>query len=133
MATQTISKALRDLATLRQRPVLCLYHDQSAGEGLDARCLQQVLDIASQLEKSDKLSIMIDSPGGDIEVAYRIVKVLRQFAEDVEVLVPNWAKSAATFVCLSANSIHMGPNGELGPLDPQTGDPTGRSRRISAP
>jgi hypothetical protein len=135
MATQTaptVSDLLRELATLRQSPVLCLYHDQSAGEELDDRCLQQVLDVAPQLEQSDKLSIMIDSPGGDIESAYRIVKFLRQFAENVEVLVPNWAKSAATFVCLSADSIHMGPNGELGPLDPQTVDPTGKARRISA-
>ncbi len=135
MATQTaptVSELLRDLATLRQRPVLCLYHDQSTEEGLDDRCLQQVLRISSQLEQSDKLSIMIDSPGGDIENAYRIVKLLRQFAKDVEVLVPNWAKSAATFVCLSADSIHMGPNGELGPLDPQILDPTGRSQRVSA-
>ena len=123
---------LSTLATHRQRPVLCLYHDQVADEGLDEDCLIRVLELVPALAGCKQLSIMIDSPGGDIECAYRIVRAIRQHADDVEVLVPNWAKSAATFVCLSANRILIGPDGELGPLDPQTKDPSGRSRPVSA-
>ena len=47
-------------------------------------------------------------------------------------LVPYWAKSAATLFCLGADTIHMGKEGELGPLDPQVLERTGNSSRISS-
>ena len=72
------------------------------------------------------------SLGGDIESAYRMVLALRESVEDIEVLVPYYAKSAATFFCLAADSIHMGRYGELGPLDPQRFDRTGSDRPVSS-
>ena len=33
--------------------------------------------------------------------------------------MPDMAKSAATILCLGADSILMGPSGDLGPIDPQ--------------
>jgi membrane-bound ClpP family serine protease len=35
--------------------------------------------------------------------------------------VPRQAKSAATLIAIGADEIHMGPLGELGPIDPQLG------------
>jgi hypothetical protein len=49
----------------------------------------------------------------------------------LDVYVPDYAKSAATFLCLGADMIIMHKNAELGPLDPQIKDPKGR-RYISA-
>jgi hypothetical protein len=34
-------------------------------------------------------------------------------------ILPDMAKSAATLMCLGADSIVMGPGGDLGPVDPQ--------------
>jgi len=48
------------------------------------------------------------------------------------VLVSRWAKSGATFLCLGANTIYMGQNAELGPLDTQLSDPRGSRFRKSA-
>ena len=61
-----------------------------------------------------------------------MVLAFRESVEDIEVLVPNIAKSAATFFCLAADSIYMGRHGELGPLDPQMLDRTGSARPVSA-
>ena len=117
---------LEDLATLRQRPVLYLQGD------MDYNSVSLVRAAAPLFEEFNRLSILLVSLGGDIASAYRMVLALRSSVDDIEVLVPDLAKSAATFFCLAADSIHMGKHGELGPLDPQLIDWTGSSRPVSA-
>ena len=121
-----IQSALQGLATKRRRPILCFYGD------MDQESVQMVRHIAPQLKASNELSVLLDSPGGYIDAAYRIVLTLREHAKDIEVLVPQWAKSAATFFCLAANTIYIGRYGELGPLNPQRLNPKGSAMRISA-
>ena len=121
-----LDSLLDRLAISRGRPVLCLSCD------MDWTCVAEVRRISEQLEGVDELSILLDSSGGDIECAYRSILALRDVVDDIEVLVPGWAKSAATFFCLAADSIHIGRYGELGPLDPQRRDRTGSSRPVSA-
>ena len=121
-----IQSALQGLATKRRRPILCFYGD------MDQESVQGVRRIVPQLKASNELSVLLHSPGGSIEEAYRIVLTLREYAEDIEVLVPQWAKSAATFFCLAANTIYIGRYGELGPLDPQRLNLKGSAIRISA-
>ena len=123
---QEIQKALQDLAIKRRRPVLCFCGD------MDTESVQRVRSIAPQLKVFDKLSVLLDSPGGYIEDAYRIILTLREYAQDIEVLVPQWAKSAATFFSLSANIIYIGQYGELGPLDPQRLNLQGSLKPVSA-
>lgn len=72
-------------------------------------------------KKKDVLLILI-SKGGSIEPAYQISKICKSFAkESFIVAVPRMAKSAATLIALGADEIHMGPLGQLGPIDPQIG------------
>ena len=78
------------------------------------------------------LRVVLQSAGGDIHCAFRLANLVRQHCERLEVIVPAYAKSAATFFCLSADQISLGPLGELGPLDAQTQDPRHDARRISA-
>lgn len=42
------------------------------------------------------------------------------------VVVPNQAKSAATLLAMGAHAILMGPTSDLGPVDPQFQNPSGR-------
>ena len=49
---------------------------------------------------------------------WRIISLFREFAQEVNVLVPYGAYSAATLICLGADEILMGRKGELGPIDP---------------
>ena len=122
---EAISKALRILANKRGRPVLCLLGN------MEPESVRKVRSLAGELKEFDTLSILLHSPGGDIEGAYRMVLALREYAEDIEALVPRWAKSAATFFCLAADTIYMGRHGELGPLDPQMLDLRGSELRRS--
>lgn len=67
-----------------------------------------------------KLDVIVDSGGGDIDAAYNLANLLRKFGtEELNFIVPRWAKSAATLLVCSGDSIVMTPVAELGPLDPQ--------------
>lgn len=73
-------------------------------------------------DKSKDIMLMIVSSGGSVEPAYQISKLCKEYSKErFVVVVPRQAKSAATLIALGADEIHMGPLGELGPIDPQVG------------
>jgi hypothetical protein len=65
------------------------------------------------------LHVMISSPGGDGEIALRLVRSAQQRCRNLTVVLPDQAKSAATLFALGAHAILMGPTSDLGPVDPQ--------------
>jgi hypothetical protein len=65
------------------------------------------------------LHLMLVSPGGDGEVAVRLVRMAQARCAHMTVIVPDEAKSAATLLALGAHEILMGPTSDLGPVDPQ--------------
>lgn len=83
-------------------------------------------------KKGERLDIVIDSLGGDIDAAYKLVQLVRARYSEIGVYVPRFAKSAATFLCITANEIVMCRTAELGPLDAQVQDPRDPDSFISA-
>ena len=71
------------------------------------------------MPKGLKLDILIYSSGGQIDVAWPLVNLLREYTDDIHALIPWRAHSAATLLVLGANSIGMGPLASLSPIDPQ--------------
>ena len=69
--------------------------------------------------KEGRANLIIDSYGGQADVAIRINDVLREVGRDVQVLVPRNAFSAATMLALGGTKIVMHPLACLGPIDPQ--------------
>ncbi|MBI4369246.1 MAG: hypothetical protein HY547_03340 [Elusimicrobia bacterium] len=81
-------------------------------------------DIGAFGDLLDKVSqtpvdLFIHSPGGDIDVAEKIILMCRRKATRFRIIVPNLAKSAATLIALGTDEIVMGYTSELGPIDPQ--------------
>jgi hypothetical protein len=74
-------------------------------------------------EPVQSLDLMIHSDGGDGIVPWRVMTLLRERAERVNVLVPHRAFSAATLTALGADEIVMHPMGMLGPIDPSVNTP----------
>jgi hypothetical protein len=69
---------------------------------------------------ADVGSLMITSPGGDANVAEKLLLMCRErFSKGFNVIVPDFAKSAATMIALGSDKILMGYLAELGPIDPQ--------------
>ena len=67
----------------------------------------------------EDLHLLLHSPGGDGEVAIRLVRAAQSRCRELTVIVPDQAKSAATLLSLGAHHIMMGPASDLGPIDPQ--------------
>lgn len=85
--------------------------------------LDQIYSALSTSSPRDQnLLLILLSRGGIIEPAYQISKLCKMYAKErFVVTVPRQAKSAATLIALGADEIHMGPLGQLGPIDPQLG------------
>lgn len=69
------------------------------------------------------LDLFLESGGGDIDVAAKIVKLCRAYCKKFSVLIPFYAKSAATLIAVWADEIVMTKSAELGPVDPQVHHP----------
>lgn len=110
----------------------CFYQNQGVGEEIDRNLVIQIRSALKELGHVKSLTVLVDSPGGDADAAFHLVRALRQYTDRLEVIVANWAKSGATLVCLGADKILMGKDGELGPLDAQLRDPSGSAIPISA-
>lgn len=75
--------------------------------------------------KQERLVVVLDTPGGYIEVVQRIVETLRYHYAYIDFIVPNSAYSAGTVLAMSGDSIYMNYYSRLGPIDPQVMGATG--------
>ena len=78
-----------------------------------------VLNFKKENPDIQEIDFIINSPGGSAPDAYRIIRTLRNNFETVNIIVPFWAKSAATLLALGGSSIIMDEFAEFGPLDAQ--------------
>ena len=75
-------------------------------------------DVASKIP-GKAIDFIIQSPGGLAEATETRVDHLRSRFDDIRVIVPGTAKSAATMLAMCADQIVMDELSELGPTDPQ--------------
>lgn len=73
----------------------------------------------------ERLTFILETPGGSIEVVQRIVETLRHHYRYVDFIVPNTAYSAGTVLVMSGDAIYMNYYSRLGPIDPQVMSATG--------
>lgn len=94
-----------------------------SGRGNGTIDLADAAPIGSMLDaigNCNNLDLLLNSPGGYGEAAEKIIQICRDHCRrQFRVLVPNYAKSAATLIALGADKIVMGYLSELGPIDPQ--------------
>ncbi len=100
---------------------LALLEPETSIDNYELDRIFSALQAGNAAKEKDILLILL-SPGGQIEPAYQISKLCKTYArERFTAVVPRNAKSAATLIALGADEIHMGPLGQLGPIDPQLG------------
>ena len=71
------------------------------------------------LDPERELHLVLATPGGDGEVAVRMIRAMQARCSRLVIIVPDMAKSAGTLMCLGADRILMAPFSDLGPVDPQ--------------
>lgn len=76
-------------------------------------------ELLAGCDRAQPLHLMLSSPGGDGEIAVRLLRAMQARCSRLTIIVPDMAKSAATIMCLGADELLMGPASDLGPVDPQ--------------
>ena len=104
----------------RDSKIWCIVHN-----GRDHICgptMYSLFEERDKIGRGKKIEILLHSPGGHPDIAYKAMKFIRRRFSEVNVIVPVVAKSAATLMCLAADKIYMGEFAELGPIDIQIDD-----------
>lgn len=95
--------------------------------GQEAQIGKDVVDLLGplldKLKNPKKISLILYTQGGDTLAAWSLVNLLREFCDDLEVILPSKCYSAGTLVCLGADRIVMAKQACLGPIDPSVNGP----------
>jgi hypothetical protein len=82
--------------------------------------------------KSESCRLVLSTPGGDPDAAFRIARALiHHYQKGFSLLVPDICKSAGTLVAVGATELIICDQGELGPLDVQLSKPDELVERTS--
>ena len=120
-------RLIREIEARTQRVLLCYV---SEGRLIDREDVLHLEALLHAVEPGASVSLLLNSPGGDVDVADKLLHMLREIVSpstfqepgDLEIVVPNRAKSAATIMALGADRVTMSDTSELGPIDPQVED-----------
>lgn len=119
------SKMIQDIEKSRNSRLICYITGDR--KPFNTKIADDVIPIfAKHLEKIGKqriISFFLYTRGGDMITPIRLIKLIRSYAERVEIIVPYRAHSAGTLIAIGADKIVMGRLGELSPVDPTTGHP----------
>lgn len=95
--------------------------------------VREFVDQIDAIPDGQQVDVLMHSTGGDALAAWKLMSILRERFQEVSVLVPFMAFSAATVFALGADQIVMHPHASLGPIDPQVTipQPDGTRRQFS--
>lgn len=81
--------------------------------------VQGLMEVVHKLDGKKGLDLILHSPGGSPDAAEALVHYLRSKFNNIRVIVPQAAMSAATMLACAADRIVMEKHSSLGPIDPQ--------------
>jgi len=81
--------------------------------------LNGFMSVVHGIECNRGLTLLLHTPGGQLSAVETVAAYLHSKFSSMEVIVPTYAMSAGTMLCLAANRVVMGRQSQLGPTDPQ--------------
>lgn len=102
-------------------PIWFLIQNRNAGphQMIGPRVRDDLFSERPRLKHCETVVLVLDSAGGYADYAYQIGRYFQRHSGKFIVVVPRYAKSAATLLSLGAETIYMGDDAQLGPLDAQ--------------
>ncbi|TAZ67164.1 serine protease [Rhizobium ruizarguesonis] len=80
--------------------------------------VEPFVSLLDTIGPTKKISLILDTHGGQTSAAWRLINLLRSFGDEIEIIVPTKAMSAGTLMALGADAIVMTKQAALGPIDP---------------
>lgn len=113
-ASEKLNELLTAIEAQLNADVLALFGPILHGGEHKVRDAIESLDV-----HRNKLAVILHTAGGVVEVAERMVTVIRHHYAEVVFIVPDIAMSAGTVLAMSGDAIMMDYASCLGPIDPQ--------------
>lgn len=116
-----VESLVSEITKLRKRNLLIMYYPERGGSVYqdDKKTLYDEFR-RRKLDPSDekfKLDIILHTTGGSPDAAYILAKIVREFANDIDILIPYYAYSAGTLFSFCATKIILGHYACLSPID----------------
>ena len=108
---------IRGIENLTGRRLLTYYANRFHNAQINQRDCDYFVELFGDV-KGAPCDLFIETPGGETDATEGLVRLIRNLAPDLRVIVPNAAKSNGTLLSLAAREIVMGPSSELGPIEP---------------
>lgn len=108
---------IRDIEALTDRRLLVYYANRFHNAQINQRDCDYFVELFGDVNGAP-CDLFIETPGGETDATEGLVRLLRNLAPDLRVIVPSAAKSNGTLLSLAAKEIVMGPPSELGPIEP---------------
>ena len=106
------------------RVICCLTSDRQNAGGMIAKDFIPIFfNHLLRFQDKSKVDVFMFTMGGDTLAAFGLNRVIREFSENVAVLVPEKCQSAGTLFALGANEIFMTRAATLTPIDPSINGP----------
>jgi hypothetical protein len=80
-------------------------------------------DTMRNMPATEEISVLIHTNGGQTETPYKLMSLLRNYADRVNVLIASKALSAGTHFAMGADKIIMTREAQMGPVDPSRQHP----------
>jgi len=124
---------IREIEASTGRTLICYVSPTSQIHRID---VVGMVDLLHNVTPGTAVDLLLHSPGGDIDAAEKLITLIRKRVGDasLRVIVPDFAKSAATLIALGGDTIVMSDSSELGAIDPQVDlpDSNGHVQTLSA-
>lgn len=111
---------IKELQVENGRILLCFVGGERAE--IERNDTAGFVDLLHNVHSGDHVDLMLHSVGGDIDAAEKLIRLVRSKVGEggsIRVIVPEYAKSAATLMALGADMLVMADSSELGAIDPQ--------------
>lgn len=119
-AQSDIKGRRKALAQLEQGGIRTAVYWSRIDRALNRADVFPFANMLKSIGKVENLDLIVVSPGGDGTVAETILHLCRKYCTNqLRVVIPAFAKSAATLIALGADEIVMGESSEIGPIDAQ--------------
>lgn len=118
-------KYIEEIHKKTGRNVICYYSGWLSRRNLFSTSINDedknaFMNAIHGIDRSKGLDLILHTPGGDVAAAESLVNYLRQmFGTNIRTFVPQLAMSAGTMIACASQTIVMGKQSSLGPIDPQ--------------
>ncbi|MDR2610721.1 MAG: serine protease [Clostridiales Family XIII bacterium] len=118
-------KYLKNLSTITGRNTIAYYSGFLNNINIEETSITDVdkngfMTVINKLDRNKGLDLLLHTPGGDLAATESLVEYLRSmFGNNIRAIIPQIAMSAGSMIACSCNSIVMGKQSSIGPIDPQ--------------